>query len=212
MTIGARIREARKRLGMSQQALATEVGVSRPAVAQWESGESAPKKENIGPIAEALRTSVEWVLSGRNSKGTLMPVRGEVAAGVWREHIDLDLNPIPVAPDPRYPAEAQFALLVRGSSMDKLAKDGEYIHCLSVQESAIAPLNGDVVVVERRRHGSSETTVKRLVARRDGVRLMPESADPRYQEELEIGAVDDATEVSISAIVIGRYAQFARGR
>ena len=40
-----RIREARERLGMSQETLAEQVGVSRQAASKWEMGNSEPSLE-----------------------------------------------------------------------------------------------------------------------------------------------------------------------
>jgi Helix-turn-helix len=40
------VRSLRKRLGLSQMALARAVGVSAPAVTQWEAGTSTPTGEN----------------------------------------------------------------------------------------------------------------------------------------------------------------------
>ena len=40
MTLGERIREQRKANGMSQEMVAGRLGVSRQAVAKWESGAS----------------------------------------------------------------------------------------------------------------------------------------------------------------------------
>ena len=48
------IRTLRKRLGLSQVALARLVGVSAPAVAHWEAGNSAPKEQNRAHLV-ALR-------------------------------------------------------------------------------------------------------------------------------------------------------------
>ena len=40
MTIGEKILYCRKRTGMSQEALAAELGISRQAVSNWETGVS----------------------------------------------------------------------------------------------------------------------------------------------------------------------------
>ena len=46
-TLGQRIREHRRRAGLSQEALARRMDVSRQAVTKWESGQSAPSTENL---------------------------------------------------------------------------------------------------------------------------------------------------------------------
>ena len=63
-TVGARIRELRRARGLTQDALAAACGVSRSAVAQWETDRSGQLRENISIIADALGSSVEHLLHG----------------------------------------------------------------------------------------------------------------------------------------------------
>jgi len=66
-TIGQRIKQARlaRKPRMSQQQLADAVGVSRPAVTQWETGETrALEGENLVRVARALEVTTDWLLYG----------------------------------------------------------------------------------------------------------------------------------------------------
>lgn len=58
MDISKTIKEARKAKGLSQQALADAVGVSRVAVTQWENNQSAPKRETAPKVAKFLGISL----------------------------------------------------------------------------------------------------------------------------------------------------------
>lgn len=62
--IGARIRAAREARGLTQGGLAELVGVSRSAVAQWETGRSGQVGGNLAAIARCLGVSVEHLLLG----------------------------------------------------------------------------------------------------------------------------------------------------
>lgn len=66
-TIGARIRQARKSKGLNQAALAERVGVSQPAIANWESGVHDPRRLMLAKIAEALGAPLEWLAGGARS-------------------------------------------------------------------------------------------------------------------------------------------------
>jgi transcriptional regulator with XRE-family HTH domain len=66
-TVGARIRAARLARNMTQAELAEVVGVSRSAVAQWETERSGQIRGNLTKIATELSVSVEHLLSGRAS-------------------------------------------------------------------------------------------------------------------------------------------------
>lgn len=62
-TLGQRIREHRRRAGMSQEALARQMDVSRQAVTKWESGQSALSTENLFRLAALFHTTVDLLLS-----------------------------------------------------------------------------------------------------------------------------------------------------
>lgn len=56
--IGTRIARRRQVLGMRQEDLAARVGVSRAAVANWESGKHFPQRK-LGAVEEALGISLD---------------------------------------------------------------------------------------------------------------------------------------------------------
>ncbi len=59
MDMGKAIREGRERLGMSQEALAERLSVSRQAVSKWEMGTSVPSPENRRALSEILRADLQ---------------------------------------------------------------------------------------------------------------------------------------------------------
>ena len=59
MDMSKAIREGRDRLGMSQEALAERLGVSRQAVSKWEMGTSVPSPENRRALSEILWTYLQ---------------------------------------------------------------------------------------------------------------------------------------------------------
>lgn len=61
--IGNVICERRRKLGMTQEQLAEAVGVSTPAVSKWETAASCPDVALLAPIARALDTDVNTLLS-----------------------------------------------------------------------------------------------------------------------------------------------------
>ena len=61
-TYGARIRAARRARGWTQDELARAVGVSRSAVAQWETDRAGQIRENLTRVATALGLPVARLL------------------------------------------------------------------------------------------------------------------------------------------------------
>lgn len=54
---------------MTQQQLATMVGVKRESVSQWESGDSKSlKPENLLATADALEVDIRWLITGKISR------------------------------------------------------------------------------------------------------------------------------------------------
>lgn len=53
-----KIRERRKRNGISQRDLANRLGISQASVAQWETGKTMPTLANLIQIAETLHVSI----------------------------------------------------------------------------------------------------------------------------------------------------------
>jgi transcriptional regulator with XRE-family HTH domain len=69
-TVGQRIGALRKQRDMTQDGLASACGVSRSAVAQWETDRAGQLRGNITRIAEALDTTVEFLLNGGEARHT----------------------------------------------------------------------------------------------------------------------------------------------
>lgn len=62
MTLGEKLKEARKQSGMSQEQLAEKLNVSRSAVAKWETDKGMPDIENFKAIAGLLDVSIDYLL------------------------------------------------------------------------------------------------------------------------------------------------------
>ncbi|MDB2384309.1 helix-turn-helix domain-containing protein [Endozoicomonas sp.] len=68
MNLTIRILRSRKEKKLSQQALADLIGVSRSALAQWETQMSSPSLRNLRKMAEILEVSFEWLATGRGNQ------------------------------------------------------------------------------------------------------------------------------------------------
>lgn len=64
-----RLRQLRETHGLSKSALARSLGVSTTCVWNWEEGNTEPRTDNLAALSDALRVSVEYLQSGRNSDG-----------------------------------------------------------------------------------------------------------------------------------------------
>lgn len=64
MTIGERIKEARKQKGLTQAALAEKVTLKRNTIANYEIGLIEPSARSISAIADVLGLNEEWLKTG----------------------------------------------------------------------------------------------------------------------------------------------------
>lgn len=63
-TLGEKIVEGRKKLGMSQELFADKMGVTRQMVSRWELDDATPRMQKVKKISEVLGVSVEDLLNG----------------------------------------------------------------------------------------------------------------------------------------------------
>lgn len=59
--MAVRVREARKESGMTQEELATAVGVTQAAVTQWETGKSTPTLPVLIRLSETLGCTIDFL-------------------------------------------------------------------------------------------------------------------------------------------------------
>jgi len=158
---GQRIREQRKAIGLDITELANALGVSQPAVSQWEIGVTAPNRRKIAKLAQILRVPVAWIISddemvlqnvGNQAQSPSVaslpvdvPVFGVAVGGSGG---DFRLNGQVVDYVRRPPGISNlrnvYALWILGDSMSPWNKDGDLIYV----SPARPPVVGDHVVVQ----------------------------------------------------------------
>ena len=62
MTLGEKIKEARKEAGFSQEQLAEKMSVSRSAIAKWETDKGIPDVNNLKVMSQLLGVSIDYLL------------------------------------------------------------------------------------------------------------------------------------------------------
>ena len=81
MTLGEKLKDARKNAGMSQEQLAEKLCVSRAAVAKWETDKGMPDIMNLKAISKLLDVSIDFLVDDGQETDFL----------VTKEAIDLNL-------------------------------------------------------------------------------------------------------------------------
>ena len=73
-TIGNRITKYRKMKGLTQEALAEQLGVSSQAVSKWENDASCPDISLLPKLCSVLGITTDELLTGKNDEVRLVPV------------------------------------------------------------------------------------------------------------------------------------------
>lgn len=209
-----RIKELRKARGLSLEKVAQGADTTKGQIQKLENGTRRLTQEwmeRIAPVLGCKPFELIWTddvkepfeLSNIESH---LQVKGKVAAGQWLEVSLMDddkYQMIPVDRIEKYSGR-QYALRVEGDSIDKYARDGEYIICLAFADLGREVKTGDLVVVERTDSaGRVEATVKRVRVAGSRVELWPESTNPKLQNKIVIDNGDPDVEVRITGLVIG---------
>lgn len=72
-TIGSRIAAKRKALGLTQEELAAQLGISSQAVSKWENDVSCPDISLLPALAKALGCTTDALLTGKEDEVRVVP-------------------------------------------------------------------------------------------------------------------------------------------
>ena len=181
--ISDRIASRMRELNIKQVDLINKYGLSKGTVSKWVSGTNTPNGENLTKLAEILKTTESWIISGDDSKKFSMqefikntennysnvrptdkilrkiPLLDFVQAGQWREVVYDGLNAkgesytTHMGSDPK----AVFSLEIDGESMAPEFHTGDVV----VVDASLAPNPGSLVIAQEVKQGIASTTFKR---------------------------------------------------
>lgn len=99
MTLGERISQCRKQLGLSQEALGEQVNVSRQAIYKWESDQAIPELEKLITLSKVFSVRIGWLVceEDTNEQGTKTEDKTEAPpeperSGITREELEAYLD------------------------------------------------------------------------------------------------------------------------
>ncbi|MCF5910832.1 helix-turn-helix domain-containing protein [Aeromonas veronii] len=185
-----RIRELRKKHGLTQQKLGELIGVKKSSISQWENDEHSPSGDNLAQLSKVFGVSAHWLATGKGSpelsnvepavipQGNRVPILSYVQTGNWREMCEqataFDGNVEYVSAGGEI-GPYGFGLWLRGDSMLPQFKEGDLI----IVDPDESPQPGDYVVAN---NGSDEATFKKY---------RPCGIDENGQEVFELVPLND---------------------
>ena len=115
MTLGEKLKEIRKKFGLSQEQLADIMNVSRQAITKWENDTGIPDTSNLQILAQTFGITIDYLLSNEN----------ELPLLVMRKQLDKDkyenkIKSYAEVLKEYYPEPWEIYSLVRNKKMTKL--------------------------------------------------------------------------------------------
>lgn len=186
MSIGRRIAHARKEASLSQQAVADRFGISRAAVAQWESGDTHPGMTKLEGLAQVLDIRLEWLATGKGSKRgndaglaasesqRTAPLLSWEASAAWPDRGNPPGGAYPPLVTRMEAGVRVFALAIEDESMSPEFAPGDHV----IVDPDVAPQAGDFVVARATDDDAPALRLYRALERQDGeaVELVPLNA------------------------------------
>lgn len=71
MTFGEKLFKLRKEKGLSQEALAEQIGTTRQAVSKWENNQGFPETEKLLQLSNIFEMSIDFLLKDEKSSNTV---------------------------------------------------------------------------------------------------------------------------------------------
>ena len=195
MSLGSRIKEARRASIKSQQAVADHFGISRAAVSQWESDQTTPTIDRIISLANFLNVDLALLTNTHGPHETAqkppqsspilppleqmprdVPVLGTARGGRKGSFLLNEGEPIDWVRRPPGIMKASdiYSIYVEGDSMADRFLPGDLVYAHPHKKVKI----GDYVIVQRKtRDGQTEAYIKKL-KRRTASKVFLEQTNP----------------------------------
>lgn len=168
-----KIKEERKKAGLSQQELAKMIPVNQTAISQWERGVTTPNPNALKRLCQIFGKTSDFFLEieSNQSQGIKIPVFGEVAAGVPISAIEDILDYEEITPEMANSGE-YFGLVIKGDSMEPRMTTGDVV----IVRSQPFAETGDIAIVMI---DGESATCKKIKMTPEGIMLI--SLNPNYE-------------------------------
>lgn len=122
MTLGEKLKEIRKRFGLSQEQLAEIMNVSRQAITKWENDAGIPDVSNLQELSKVFGITVDYLLNDDNGLPAL-----SMTKQLDKDKYDGKLSSYSVILKEYYPDPWEVYSLVREKKMSKLEAIFDFI-------------------------------------------------------------------------------------
>lgn len=173
-----RLKELRKDYKLTQEQLGKKLGLSRSAIAMYETNASEPDFQTLTKIADFFSVSIDYLIGKEtplknNRKGVKIPVLGSIPAGIALEAIE-DIPDYEEISEEQARTGEFFALKVKGESMEPTIRNGDII-IFRKQEDADS---GKICVVMI---NGNDATLKEIKKEPNGLWVLPHNPNSAFK-------------------------------
>ena len=181
-----RIRELRKKMGVSMNALAQRLQIAESTLGYWERGVYEPGREMLIELSSIFNVPIDYILGNDEAierrSGNWIPVYGKVAAGLPIEAVEDIIDMEELSADMVKDGAEYMGLQIHGESMQPKMSEGDVV-IVRIQPDVES---GEIAVVLV---NGNNATCKKIKKTADGIYLlsMNPAFDPIYytREEIE---------------------------
>ena len=169
MSFSERLKDLRKTNKITQEKLATIIGVERSSIGKYESSSTIPSKETLVKIAQYFNVTTDYLLGNEikiqtDKKGIKIPVFSKVSADMPISAIE-DVVGYEEIPEDLASKGEYFALIIKGDSMEPRITAGDIV----IIRSQATIENGEFAAVQI---NGGEVTCKKIKKTSQGIILI----------------------------------------
>lgn len=196
MTLGQRIAECRKKLGLSQEGLGDKLGVSRQAISKWEADGAVPEVDKLIGMSRLFGVSVGWLLGIEEE--TVPEQKTEISEELLRKIEEIVLRYRPR----KQPLSAKKKALLVLAAVLALCVGGSWLNRWGTESSMLAFTQAQVENINEQ-NANIQAQLNQLASRLDSMAEAEEEqtkilAD--YSFTVEPVADEPMAEISFSAV------------
>ena len=181
MDFSTRIKQLRKKAGLTQLDIAEKLDLSTAAIGAWENGRARPRLDKMSQLAELLNVTVSELMGEpgmdlpRPAESVQLPVAVAGHAGEFTEEPEPgEVVDVPVSVMERIADPDAYIIRIRGNCMSRRFPDGSN----AIASPRAEPRNGDAVVAEY----NGELIVREFFRGASTLVLSPDSYDEGFED------------------------------
>lgn len=167
-----KIKLLREELNISQEELASKLGLSKGIISLYENEKRKPSFDILNKLSKIFNCSIDYIIGNDNEETYLINVYSSVHAGILSEMIENIVDTEEISEKMARSDKTYFGIKVKGDSMNPNYQEGDTL----IMEKTSTCNNGDDCIVAI---NGNEAFLKRVYINSNGITL--QALNPNYE-------------------------------